>query len=516
MRPSSKPGGNRLAFTRSILQSVLARAKCQAVLSDSMIAATAGALSLSFVIRFTHGTDAPLWLDETFTGAIAAQPTLRDVVHQTLQDVNAPLYYLLAHWWSLFFGLSNGSLRFPALVFGTIAPLICLIPTQGISWRTRLLWGVVTALWIPGFHYSQEARAYSLLLCLATGGTVAFVRMLDDPNTNRVSLWSLFSGLAILTHYYVLPLVGFQALVFLWLYRERALKTWPAALLFAPAGAWLLVHLRRIAQFSDPNVVWYQPLAPIELLNVLNFTLGAPAIALAIILITCTAIIFRFIRKSEGVEREDRSQTSARTAALTGIASVAAVVALAIWRPVFTLRYLMPFVPSILLGIALVFERLQRSLRLSRLILVLSFACAAVVYNLQKDPAFKIYNFQTASNALIASGTKNLVFLWDHPNNMVEDPSQLAIVGGFFFERAGLDVHVAPVQLAAHEDPNPRLLALANQPGSAILWIYDKGVLRTAARTYPPRIGALDPAWRCHDFGLPPIGIVACSKDAKW
>ncbi len=516
MRPASKPGESRLTFKWSHLRSLFASAKRQAVLSDSMVAATAGALLLSFVIRITHGADAPLWLDETFTGAIAAQPTLSDVVHQVLQDVNAPVYYLLAHLWSRLFGLSNESLRFPALVFGTIAPLVCLITTRGIAWRTRLLWCVMTALWIPGFHYSQEARAYSLLFCLATGGTVAFVRMLDDPNTKRASIWSLCSSLAILTHYYVLPLVGFQALVFLWLYRERATKTWPAALLFVPAGAWFLVQFRRIAQFSDPNVVWYRPLEPIELLKALDFVLGTSTITLAIVLITCTAMLFRFIRKSEAIEREDGSQTSAQIAVLSGIASVSAVIALAIWRPVFTLRYLMPFIPSILLGVALAFERLQRSLPVSRLILILSFACSAVVYNFQKDPAFKIYNFQTASTALIVSGTKNLVFFWDHPNTPVEDPSQLAIVGGFFFDRAGLDIHVAPVQLAAHEDPNPRLLALANQPHSAILWIYDKAVLRTAARTYPPRIGALDPAWRCHDFGLPPVGIVACSKDANW
>jgi hypothetical protein len=101
---------------------------------------TAGAVLLGFAIRTTVGADAPLWLDETFTGAIAAQPSLWSVVHQILQDVNAPIYCLLAHAWSQLFTLSNQSLRFPALVFGSIAPLLCLIPTPGIARRTRLLW----------------------------------------------------------------------------------------------------------------------------------------------------------------------------------------------------------------------------------------------------------------------------------------------------------------------------------------------------------------------------------------
>ena len=45
-------------------------------LPDPLVAMTAGAVLLGFAIRTTVGADAPLWLDETFTGAIAAQPSL--------------------------------------------------------------------------------------------------------------------------------------------------------------------------------------------------------------------------------------------------------------------------------------------------------------------------------------------------------------------------------------------------------------------------------------------------------
>jgi hypothetical protein len=158
------------------------------------------------------------------------------------------------------------------------------------------------------------------------------------------------------------------------------------------------------------------------------------------------------------------------------------------------------------------FEPLRRYLILSPLALILIFTVAAIASVYEDRSHAKIYNFQTASDALIASGTRNLVFLWDHPANPVEDPAQLAIVGGFFFNRQGIDVHVTPLKLATHEDPNTRLLALADQPHSAILWIYDLNVHDTAARTYPPRITKLAVGWQCRDFGSPPIGILACTR----
>jgi hypothetical protein len=124
------------------------------------------------------------------------------------------------------------------------------------------------------------------------------------------------------------------------------------------------------------------------------------------------------------------------------------------------------------------------------------------------------YNYETASNALMATRPDRLVFLWDNP--MRPEPNQLAALGGFFFARAGLKTPVDPVVVARGEDPNQILLARAAQPGSAILWISDRGVRGTAANRYPPAVGKLDPAWACHNFGNWQYRIIACSRDAAW
>lgn len=164
-----------------------------------------------------------------------------------------------------------------------------------------------------------------------------------------------------------------------------------------------------------------------------NFSTG-----LAIPLIAGLAVLFAVVCKPEAIGPEDTSQRSAWIAAATAFAGAAAIIALAFWRPSFTLRCLIPFIPGLFLGLGLMFEPLRRYWILSPLALILIFTVAAIASVCEDRSQAKIYNFQTASDALIASGTQNLVFLWDHPANPVEDPSQLAIVGGFFFNRQGI------------------------------------------------------------------------------
>jgi len=124
------------------------------------------------------------------------------------------------------------------------------------------------------------------------------------------------------------------------------------------------------------------------------------------------------------------------------------------------------------------------------------------------------YNYEWASDALIATHPDRLVFLWDNP--MRPEKSQLADLGGFFFTRAGLKTPVDPVVLARGEDPNKVLLAHAAAPGSAILWISDRGVRGTAANRFKPAIGRIDPSWQCRNFGNWQYRIIACSRDPSW
>jgi hypothetical protein len=198
----------------------------------------------------------------------------------------------------------------------------------------------------------------------------------------------------------------------------------------------------------------------------------------------------------------------------TAAAGAGLILAIAMLSTSFTSRYLVPFMPGLMLGMAVAAVRLGRRWAPIPLAVVFVFALSAVTWTTEgwkKD--LKVYNFQIASQALMAAGVRDLVFLWDNPVAQIVDRNQLAAVGGFFFQREGRPVAVAPLSIRPGEDPNTRVLAAAGgRRQSGILWLYDLDVRGTAARSHPPRIEERDPTWVCRQFGRGRIGIVACHR----
>lgn len=469
-------------------------------------------LVISTAAKILIGGSNALWLDETFTGAIAAEPTLAGVLHQSLQDVNAPLFYALEHFWVKVAGLSNAALRFPALAFSLIAPLMCLTPLSGADRNTRLTWCALTALWIPGVIYAQEARCYSLLLCFAIAAAIAFARLLEKPDIKRAALWAGISALAILTHYHAIILAAAQGVIYLATKRETALKTWPAAFLFAPAFAWLALHAPRIAQYADPAIAWYDYLTPAQLFGVASFIAGSSALAIGAALVAVAA----GYHANPGTRQAGMiSQLLAHPLAISSLAAIIGalfVIGLGFVRPSFSPRYLIPFVPGVLLGASLLLRAYGKKSKAAPEALIIVAAIALMSWGYKSAGLKKLYSFEQASHALMAAHANNLVFFWDHPANPIMDLSQLEILSRFFYARAGVEATTTPVKFAPDEDPNPRLIELASEPGTGILWIFDRNVRGTAARRFPPRIDALSAGWNCRDFGAGPIGILACAR----
>jgi len=505
------------------LRSAAAAARCAArarplAIPDPLVLAAGGALALGTVLRIVAGADLPLWLDETFTGALAAEETFSQLIQQSLLEPNGPLYFVMMHFWSQLFGLSNGALRFPSLVFGIAAPLVTLIPIEGVSRKARFIWCIFIALWIPGIWYSQEARCYSLLLCLAMGATVAYARLLAMPNMRRAIIWTCLGSLAILTHYHALLLIGLQGIAYLVIHRTRAIRTWPAALAFLPPFAWIWLQLPRIEQFADPSSAWFELLTLADFFDIVDFTVGEVGLATPLALIAAFALIVGLQRNPapSGVEVSDNS--SAYAWVVVGTAALAAVVVFAVGmlRPSFTPRYLMSFVPGMMLGLALITVALGRRWALAPAACALIFVASAVTWAIKGNwHGIKYYSFEAASDALMRSGAERVVFLLDSPMTRVYDPSQLQSAGGFFFRRERASVLIEPIYLRPGEDPNTRLLDAASSPGSAILWIYDVNVRATAATAHPPRIEQIDREWHCRNFGRLWYGVIACDRRAR-
>ena len=478
--------------------------------------AVVAALLLGIVLRFVVGRDLPLWIDETWTGGVISQPTLAAMLEQSLLDANAPVYYVFMYLWTALFGLSDAALRFPSLVFGVGAPLVALLATKGMDRTTRLTWCGLIALWVPALWYAQEARCYSLVLCLATACTVAHVRLLAQPSMRATVIWASLGTLAILTQYHALVLVGCQGLGYLALHRERALRTWPAALVFVPAAVWIVIHYPRLSEFAHSNAGW-QPLLELKHVpEIVDFVIGD--IRLAVVLAVLVAILLVLARRNRPASQPAQvfeAQRGAIVAALAAIAGAIVTIVVGVLLPSFTTRYLMPFMPGVLLGFALVTTHFGRRWAAVPAAAVLLYGIFALVWADERSRATgKSFNFEYASSELAKSGVDHLAFLWDNPLTPVLQPSQLEAMGGFFFRRQHA-VPVTAVILRPGDDPNDRLLAAARGNHPALLWLYDSNVHGTAAISHPPRIERHDPAWVCRNFGKGSFGVIACHRATR-
>lgn len=473
-----------------------------------------GALLLATTLmRFFVGAQQPLWLDETWTGMIAGQKTLGGFLQQLYIDPNAPLYYGIAWLWAQVAGFSDAALRAPAAVFGALAPLVVLSGASGLDRRLRMLWCGLLACWIPGLWFSQDARCYTLLLLLGCANAVAFAALLSAPTLGRAFAWTGLSTLLVLTHYYAGPMIALQGLAYLAVHRLRAVRTWPAALAFAPALAWIALHLPRLAAYARPEVAWYPVLGFADLAPSVGYLLGGAPLLLGIAAWAAAAILLG--RQAEASAPADPSDRAVFVVASVSIVTALALIGVGFLRPSFSDRYLTPLAPGALLGLAWLALRLGRRWPLAPAAAVALFVAAALGWAIQTAQAGeRLYNFETASGVIADSRASRLVFLWDHPNARIGAPSQLGGVGGFFLRREGHPVVVDPVQLKAGEDPNIVLAERARPPGSAILWLYDTAVQGSAASRFPPRISERDPAWRCRNFGAANIGVVTCLRRA--
>ncbi|MDB5444130.1 MAG: hypothetical protein JWP73_2506, partial [Phenylobacterium sp.] len=221
----------------------------------------------------------PLWFDEAWSLAVATAPDWPSVVHEAWIDVNAPLYYLLLHAWTALAGPSDFALRLPGLLAVAAAgaiPLVRRIP--GLSFESRLAWGVMLFAWW-GVDIFLAGRGYGLLLALSVAQCALFAELIRKPATRTALAWAAVGALCILTHYYAAIITAVQGLTYLAVCRRQALRTWPAALAFAPAAGWIAWHAPRLMAFASADVAWHGVVGPVGAVAMAGFTLdpSAPA-----------------------------------------------------------------------------------------------------------------------------------------------------------------------------------------------------------------------------------------------
>jgi hypothetical protein len=453
----------------------------------------------------------PLWFDEAWTLSVATTPDWKSFVAEAYNDVNAPLYYALMRLWAMIAGPSDLALRLPGLLAVIAAGLIPLASRiKGLSLEARLTWGVTIFGWW-GVGVFLNGRCYGPLLALSVLQAIAFASLLERPSRRNAWLWCGLAAAAILTQYMAAIPAAAQGLVYLAARRKQAVRTWPALLAFAPMLGWMAFHAPRLREFSGADVAWH-PLVTAE--TAMQFTafivnpstpLGLP---LAVGLIAATLLMAP--RSPPKPKAEPDPAGHLWLVAGAAVAGLALMLIFGALRPSLTGRYLIPLAPGLLLGLVLCARRAAHP-RLAYAALMALYLGAAlwprslIAGRYEGAP----YGYEQASATLMKHGVTHVAFVWDHEATRIEAPASLERAGGAFFRRAGDPVAVTPVITRPDRDANPLVLAAASGPHPGIIWIYNRRGA-TSARSFPPRIQALDPRWTCEQVGDSEIGNLGC------
>ena len=195
-----------------------------------------------------HARSKPLWFDEIVT-FISASPADVSTAWKAAQqcDASPPLPHLLTHFSLLWFGVSEVTVRLPAIL-GFWIFCLCLF-----SFTRRLgIYYALTALLLPiateAYSYAYEARAYGLELAFCG---LALLSWQAAANGRRRGLACTGLALslmgALLCHYYALllyvPLAGAEAFRS---YRRRRVD-WPIWAALAVGVAPMVWRLAKIA-----------------------------------------------------------------------------------------------------------------------------------------------------------------------------------------------------------------------------------------------------------------------------
>ncbi|WP_081752692.1 glycosyltransferase family 39 protein [Kallotenue papyrolyticum] len=170
----------------------------------------------ALTIRLYRLTANPLWLDELY-GYQLSQLGVGAIFRNTLYVPHPPLYYLLLHvtsGWGAFH--DEWAWRwFSAIIGAASVPLLYYLAKSLSTKSAAFLSSLLLMVSPTHIYYSQEARPYAFLICLAIITSLLVIKIRKQPKKRE--LWIGFTALSlwgILSGYSFIMVVGTQLLYF--------------------------------------------------------------------------------------------------------------------------------------------------------------------------------------------------------------------------------------------------------------------------------------------------------------
>ena len=312
-----------------------------------------GIVALAALARFATLDEQSYWYDEAVTVGLIRMDFGGMLDEIPDSESTPPLYYVVAWLWAKVFGTGEVGLRSLSALCGTaFVPVMYAIGARAVGARVGLIAAALAAFNPLLIWYSQEARAYALLVLLAGLSVYFFVRLLTgDVRRRTLVLWTVVSALALATHYFAAFLVAIEAI---WLL-ATAVNRRPVGAAVAALTAVELAHLPLLLHQRSLNLADF--IDEISLAYRLGrtpkqFLVGfdAPGEVISAIAAGVLVLFALWLVRTRGDERERRAARIGLTVGVTVLLATALLAVIGV--DYFDTRNLLVAWPPLFLAVA--------------------------------------------------------------------------------------------------------------------------------------------------------------------
>ncbi|WP_411822902.1 hypothetical protein [Leptospira sp. 'Mane'] len=330
-----------------------------------------------------------LWADELFSVLNASLPDLSDTLKSFQQETNPPLHGIFLHYWIHYFSNSPVSVRSLSLLFGILSLLTLAVKFYRSKKDSDLYSFIFFAASFGGVYYSQEARAYTMLVFFSILLTICFFKLIADskekPNLKIYGIFILLGTLSSYAHYFgLLYSAHLYLLLFIYFIIKKQFKQIPFLLIFGIFQLilffpeiykllFLLPETDRISWIPSTGIFVF-----FEIFNYTFFSLPYKGIQILLVcLITYISLlainaktIISFLRDESNSKAKDNLYLSGGLILLF----LSSTYIISIYKPILTGRNLLVLSYPLILFVSTTIEIFLKPKRNAKLIMVCLFS----------------------------------------------------------------------------------------------------------------------------------------------
>ncbi|MBL4586860.1 MAG: glycosyltransferase family 39 protein [Flavobacteriales bacterium] len=183
---------------------------------------TAGIMAVIAIAFHSYNLDyASYDLDEA-VHVWHAQKSYSEVIDQSANDPNPPVYNLLMSAWVKIFGVDEWTVRFLSVLMGALSTvLMFLVVARNYSYRAGLMAALLFCFAAIQFRFTHLARPYSLLMVMVIASYGSLFEYFRTSQKRKLLLYYLFTALMIYIHPTSIFNLPAQGLLMLISYRKN-------------------------------------------------------------------------------------------------------------------------------------------------------------------------------------------------------------------------------------------------------------------------------------------------------